>query len=205
MFLRLRKEIVMSRNSFKYFALMMIMIFSVGCANRGVTIKGYIQDKERLDQNLRGGNAGYLYGEPKEEDLVPGKKTRKVYVVEFTKATEEVAQKEYSSSGYADSEVYDEKYPRKTLPEDLKQRYTVPDISLPAFDDDIPVVEQQQSSLPEGTYIEYTVMKDDTLQKISKKFYDSYSKWPIIYDANKDVIQSPHVIKPGIVIKIPNE
>ena len=33
--------------------------------------------------------------------------------------------------------------------------------------------------------------------------YDSYSKWPKIYDANKDVISDPDRIKPGILLKIP--
>ncbi|MBN1869684.1 MAG: LysM peptidoglycan-binding domain-containing protein [Candidatus Omnitrophica bacterium] len=50
---------------------------------------------------------------------------------------------------------------------------------------------------------EYTVQKGDTLQKISKKFYDSYSKWPKIYEANKSVISDPDKIKPGIVLQIP--
>jgi len=52
-------------------------------------------------------------------------------------------------------------------------------------------------------FVEYTVEKDDTLQKISKKFYDSYSKWPRIYEANKAVIPNPDKIQPGIVIQIP--
>jgi nucleoid-associated protein YgaU len=53
------------------------------------------------------------------------------------------------------------------------------------------------------SFQEYTVEKGDTLQKISKKFYDSYSKWPGIYEANKDVIADPNNIKPGIVLQIP--
>ena len=43
------------------------------------------------------------------------------------------------------------------------------------------------------------------VQKISKKFYDSYSAWPQIYEINKDVIGNPDRIKPGIVIQIPME
>ncbi|MBI5023504.1 MAG: LysM peptidoglycan-binding domain-containing protein [Candidatus Omnitrophica bacterium] len=51
--------------------------------------------------------------------------------------------------------------------------------------------------------IQYTAEKDDTLQKISKKFYDSYSKWTRIYEANKSVIPNPDRIKPGTVLQIP--
>ncbi|MBF0595345.1 MAG: LysM peptidoglycan-binding domain-containing protein, partial [Candidatus Omnitrophica bacterium] len=51
--------------------------------------------------------------------------------------------------------------------------------------------------------VEYKVEKDDTLQKISKKVYGSYSKWTKIYDANKDVIKDPNRLKPGITLKIP--
>ena len=51
----------------------------------------------------------------------------------------------------------------------------------------------------------YTIQEDDTLQKISKKFYDAYSKWPKIYEANKDKLKSPEFIKPGITIRIPQE
>ena len=51
--------------------------------------------------------------------------------------------------------------------------------------------------------VEYTVEKDDTLQKISQKFYNSYSKWTRIYEANKPVIPNPDRIKPGTVLQIP--
>ena len=50
---------------------------------------------------------------------------------------------------------------------------------------------------------EYKVEKDDTLQKISKKLYGSFSKWTKIYDANKEVIKDPNFLKPGITLKIP--
>lgn len=51
--------------------------------------------------------------------------------------------------------------------------------------------------------LQYTVEKDDTLQKISQKFYSSYGKWPRIYEANKSVIPNPDRIKPGTVLQIP--
>ena len=52
-------------------------------------------------------------------------------------------------------------------------------------------------------FVPYTVEKDDTLQKISQKFYNSYGKWTRIYEANKSAIPNPDRIKPGTVLQIP--
>ena len=52
-------------------------------------------------------------------------------------------------------------------------------------------------------FVQYTVEKDDTLQKISQKFYTSYGKWTRIYEANKSAIPNPDRIKPGTVLQIP--
>lgn len=52
-------------------------------------------------------------------------------------------------------------------------------------------------------FVQYTVEKDDTLQKISQKFYNSYSQWTRIYEVNKSVIPNPDRIKPGTVLQIP--
>ena len=49
----------------------------------------------------------------------------------------------------------------------------------------------------------YTVQKDDTLQKISKKLFGTYGKWYKIYEANKDKIKNPNILKPGTVLTIP--
>jgi nucleoid-associated protein YgaU len=49
----------------------------------------------------------------------------------------------------------------------------------------------------------YTVAKNDTLQKISKKFYGTTKRWMKIYDANKDVLRAPDKLYPGQVLNIP--
>ena len=49
----------------------------------------------------------------------------------------------------------------------------------------------------------YTVQKDDTLQKISKKIFGTYGKWYKIYEANKDKIKNPNILKPGTVLDYP--
>ena len=55
------------------------------------------------------------------------------------------------------------------------------------------------------TYTEYTIQKNDTLQKISKKFYGTTRKWQILYEENRDVLKGPDKVYPGITIKLPNE
>ena len=49
----------------------------------------------------------------------------------------------------------------------------------------------------------YTVNKGDTLSKIAKEFYGSANRWHEIYDANRDQLSNPDLIKPGQVLKIP--
>jgi nucleoid-associated protein YgaU len=49
----------------------------------------------------------------------------------------------------------------------------------------------------------YTVNKGDTLSKIAKEFYGSANRWHEIYDANRDQISNPDLIRPGQVLKIP--
>ena len=50
----------------------------------------------------------------------------------------------------------------------------------------------------------YTVQKGDTLSGIAKKFYGDSSKWRIIYNANKDKIKDPNLIRTGWVLTIPD-
>jgi len=49
----------------------------------------------------------------------------------------------------------------------------------------------------------YTVVKGDSLSKIAKHFYGNANRWHDIFDANRDQISNPDLIKPGQVLKIP--
>ena len=49
----------------------------------------------------------------------------------------------------------------------------------------------------------YTVVKGDTLSKISKQFYGSAQKYQIIFEANRPLLQHPDKIYPGQVLRIP--
>ena len=50
----------------------------------------------------------------------------------------------------------------------------------------------------------YTVAAGDSLSKIAKKFYGDGNKWKPIFDANRDILKNPDLIKPGQVLKIPD-
>ena len=49
----------------------------------------------------------------------------------------------------------------------------------------------------------YTVVKGDSLSKIAKHFYGNANRWHRIFDANRDQLDDPDLIKPGQVLKIP--
>ena len=69
------------------------------------------------------------------------------------------------------------------------------------------VTSTEQSSSPDvgelKPQVTYTVAKGDTLSKIAKEHYGKASKWPLIFDANRDQLNDPDRIKPGQVLKIP--
>jgi nucleoid-associated protein YgaU len=138
------------------------------------TARTYVVNKERVDQEISGQAA---------ETPV---KTRKVVVfevIEKDKGNPVLAADGASASAdlTSGSEMSQE------------DRFALPESG--------PVVEEQPvvKAVPQN----YIVEKDDTLQKISKKVYGSYGRWPSIYDANRDVIKDPNFLTAGITLKIP--
>ncbi|QYY35560.1 LysM peptidoglycan-binding domain-containing protein [Ruficoccus sp. ZRK36] len=49
----------------------------------------------------------------------------------------------------------------------------------------------------------YTVQEGDTLSRISSKFYGTPARWQDIFNANRDIMASPHSLRLGQQIKIP--
>jgi len=49
----------------------------------------------------------------------------------------------------------------------------------------------------------YTVVTGDNLSKIAKHFYGDANRWQKIFDANRDQIKDPDLIRPGQKLKIP--
>jgi nucleoid-associated protein YgaU len=50
----------------------------------------------------------------------------------------------------------------------------------------------------------YVVRKGDTLSKISKMYYGTPNKWYKIYEANRNVLDDPDMLRPGTKLYIPN-
>ena len=49
----------------------------------------------------------------------------------------------------------------------------------------------------------YEVKPGDSLSKIAKKYYGNAMKYPVIFEANKEVIKNPDLIYPGQKLRIP--
>ena len=49
----------------------------------------------------------------------------------------------------------------------------------------------------------YTIKSGDTLSKIAKTYYGNAMKYPVIFEANREVIKNADLIYPGQIIRIP--
>jgi LysM repeat protein len=156
------------------------IVFATGCV-----VRTYEIEKPRKDLDIEG-NRGYLVGEPSEEP--PENRlgtTRTVSVLEIELG------KRYSSQVAVDDEEavgYDD--------------YSDNEEDSYSYEGSSDYEESDELSY-EDNYREYTVQKNDTLQKISRKFYGTTRKWQMLYEQNKDVLKSPDKIYPGMKIKIP--
>lgn len=170
---------------------LIVFMFSACTGSVGLTARSYVEDKPRVDQEMEGGNYGYLVGTPVPEDRGNYKSTRRMYVLEITKEVEE-------------EDIDLEFVPSKPLNLPDRKEPQPPEWAKPIV---IPPIEQQQVTIEpsEIIFVDYEVKKDDTLQKISKEFYDSYSKWPRIFEENKEVLINPDKLKPGTKLRIPVE
>ena len=186
-------------------------VFLYGCGSSGVVVHGYMEDKPRVDQD-RQGNAGYLIGTPRFE--TPAKPSRKVYTLEVTKEDKEKIKKQKTKEQKTTpvsprgTQSFKQSTPQPS-PVDTRDTYSPPQISLPnTNEEETPSAKSVPSSSGSGQpgqYTEYKVEKDDTLQKLAKKFYNAFGQWTKIYDLNRDVIKNPDRLKPGTVLKIPKE
>jgi hypothetical protein len=64
-----------------------------------------------------------------------------------------------------------------------------------------PGPEPEEPTEPAAEY--YVVQPGDTLGGIAKKVYGSFSQWPKIYEANRDKLSSPSLIRVGMELLIP--
>jgi len=59
------------------------------------------------------------------------------------------------------------------------------------------------AAAPESQDRTYTVQPGDNLSKISQQFYGAASEYNKIFDANRDQLEDPNMVKVGMKLKIP--
>ena len=200
----------------KNLALLTLVIFAAGC---GLEAKTYVMTKDRVGLDQGNGNGGCIMGKCAPQPA-PTKTTRKIYVLEITKPVpESEVQKieETAVNAFADTSetpAVTGAQPAESAPAaDNSQPAATPQVVVPVVGE-LPgtatsTEEPESANAPSassGALVAggtYTVQKDDTLQKISKKVYGTYSKWYRIYKANKAKIKNPNFVKPGTVLTIP--
>ena len=147
----------------------------------GCRVRTYPVIKDRVDQELSG-NQGYLTGTPPQATK-ERKTTRTTQVIEIElPRTKELKKKTLE---YPPASTINKKGEKEPVQE-LKTQEEVTSVGTPTFE-------------------KYTVRENDTLEKISQKFYGTTKKWTKIYQANKDILKGPNRIYPGQVINIPLE
>jgi nucleoid-associated protein YgaU len=138
--------------------------------------------RERIDQDLSAGNRGYLTGQAPQADEGSRSATRTTQVVEV----------ELRSPLKFETR-------RKPAPETAPVPAGAGETAAIAA----PVEEASSEITVATNFQKYTVKKNDTLQKISKKFFGTTNRWLLIYEANRDVLKSPDKVVPGQVLNIP--
>jgi LysM repeat protein len=168
-----------------------LLVSGYGC---GIKAHTYVIERERVDQ-ANTGNSGFINGAGHSSSMA-GRPTRKVYVMEI-----EREKKDQKKVVKPTTNVQVAQPSGEAAPGAVTETSTT--VVPAAVAETAPVATVTN---PDGQKItQYTVEKDDTLQKIAKKVYGSYGKWTKIYDANKDKIKNPNFVKPGTVLTIPQD
>ena len=184
----------------KNLVLVVLSVFAAGC---GMEANTYVMTKERVGYN-KIGNGGCIMGKCAPAPA-PKETTRKIYVLELTKPVpESEVQKIEQKAVVAITETTPAPVvnaaPAPSAPAVVPASTQPPARVVPVIGDQpVPAVQNGGSVSAQM----YTVQKDDTLQKISKKVYGTYGRWYKIYQANKDKIKNPNFVRPGTVLNIP--
>jgi len=152
----------------------------------GCVVRTYPLTKDRVDQDLSTGNRGYLMGQPPSIEGRERKATRTTQVVEVELRSPIKFEKM--------SKARPQKVEPIGQPLEGNRGYISQSIT--------PEIAEPGAGM---SFEKYTVQKNDTLQKISQKFYRTTKKWTKIYEANKDTLKGPNKIYVGQVLNIPVE
>ena len=152
-----------------------LLLFGFVFLLSGCVVRTYEATKDRLDQDLNAGNRGYLMGQAPAE-TGERKTTREIRVVEVE---------------------------LRPLFKFEKGKKVSVQSGQSLAEDDIGMEENIPSEAVSQNFTTYTVVKGDTLQKISQKYFGTTRNWMKIYEANKGVLKGPDKIRPGQVLNIP--
>ena len=192
----------------------------MGFVLSGCVIRSIPYDVDRADQEIKG-NRGVVRGDVSSVPVAERKKTKRLYNIEIELPMGEYdkSKKDRDSSlsgnrGYMQaSPTYEEKT-TKSKKQESAVKMKSPDVSsgpqvvyqMPASSEgDRYKKEKGSGSVAKKEEKTYIVKKGDTLQKISNKMYGTTKRWKKIYEANKDALKSPDMIKPGQKLIIPAE
>lgn len=166
-----------------------------GCAK----ISSRVVEKPRVDQKLEG-NRGYIGSGARMPEEPPRKSTRKLFYVDVEMATMKEMNPWPADKDQKQAAQGTEAPVAAAGVVDTKPRISASDIRpVPPPPASRPV---KAEPLAETTTT-YKVGHGDTLEKIAGKVYGDASKWRVIYDANRDVLNSPNRIYPGMELLIP--
>lgn len=174
------------------FGLFLILTFSF----YGCLVRTYTVEKPRVDLEING-NQGYLKG-TSQKPRSPKKKlssNRKISVLELELGKHNLNNTVQESTKNNNVSKTDESLSEQVILKEPGEKTETQTLRKQ--------VKKQKGRKKE--YKLYTVKKNDTLQKISKKFYNTTKRWMKIYEANKDILKSPDKLYTGQVLKIPQE
>lgn len=154
-----------------------ICVLTSTLALSGCVARTYNLTRDRVDQEISSssGNRGYIMGQAPESKERTTTRTVRVFEIELGRVK--------------------------------KYNLGCPSITPLATSMEEPAAVQEQETQNENTaqnFEKYTAGKNDTLQKISKRFYGTTKRWMKIYEANKDVLRGPDKLYPGQTLKIPS-
>lgn len=172
------------RLGFLAFIVSLVLVLS------GCLVRTYTVTKDRVDQDLYAGNKGCLQGNCPSTPATDRKLTRESGVIEIELSSPIKFEKKQK----AESASYVENIPSESIGDTVGNRGYITESVTPEVAAPIQIKSEK-----------YTVMKGDTLQKISLKFYGTTKKWNKIYQANSDVLKAANKIYPGQVINVPLE
>ncbi len=155
-----------------------ICLLTSSLALSGCVARTYELTRDRVDQDLSSstGNRGYIMGNAPEAPERKTTRQTRVFEIELGPANKTQT-------------------PCPAVTPSAAVDYSEPEMVIEAQAE--PVLESA------GEFEQYRVVKNDTLQKISNKFYGTTKKWMKIYEANKDILRGPDKLYPGQMLKIP--